>query len=112
MERLQPDAKLPAELEQIVRHVSDYDTQYTLQVEETDPSSPLFQLRMTRNRQAAGALYAWLQAERPDVFIVPNGTILEMGVAYQVRACLASRLSRLNLRTSANAFGSRRMARL
>ena len=42
VERLQPEPKLPAEIEQIVRQVSDYDTQYTLQVEETDPNSPLF----------------------------------------------------------------------
>jgi hypothetical protein len=88
VERLQPGHELPKELEQIERQVSDYDTQYTLQVEETDPSSPLFHLRMERNRIAAVSLYDWLQTERPDVFIVPNGTILEMGVAYQIARLL------------------------
>jgi len=88
VEWLQPEPKLPAEIEQIVHQVSDYDTQYTLQIEETDPSSALFQLRMERNRMAAAALYSWLEAVRPDVFIVPNGTILEMGVAYQISRLL------------------------
>jgi len=43
---------------------------------------------MERNRIAAVSLYDWLQTERPDVFIVPNGTILEMGVAYQIARLL------------------------
>ena len=81
-------SRYPAELEQIVRQVSDYDTQYTLQVEETDFSSDLYQLRHERNRQAAMVLYDWLADARPDVLVLPNGTILEMGVAYQIARLL------------------------
>ncbi len=81
-------ARLTPQLQQIVEQVSDYDTQYTLQIEETDPSSPLYQLRLSRNAQAAAALYDWLQAEKPDLLIVPNGTILEMGVAYKIAKML------------------------
>jgi len=81
-------ARLTPQLQQIIEQVSDYDTQYTLQIEETDPSSPLYQLRLSRNAQAAAALYDWLQAEKPDLLIVPNGTILEMGVAYKIAKML------------------------
>jgi len=78
----------PPELKEIARQVSDYDTQYTLQVEETDTSSKLYKLRLQRNTQAAMALYDWLAASQPDVLILPNGTILEMGVAYQIARLL------------------------
>ena len=81
----------PAELREIVRQVSDYDTQYTLQVEETDTTSKLYKLRLNRNTQAAMALYDWLAASQPDVLILPNGTILEMGVAYQIAKLLGIR---------------------
>jgi hypothetical protein len=79
---------LTAELQKIVDQVSDYDTQYTLQVEETDFTSPLYLLRKRRNAQAAKAIFDWLQAEKPDLLVIPNGTILEMGVAYQVAGLL------------------------
>lgn len=78
----------PPELKEIVRQVSDYDTQYTLQVEETDTHSQLYKLRLKRNTQAAMALYDWLASSQPDVLIIPNGTILEMGVAYQIARML------------------------
>ena len=80
--------QLPAELQKIVDQVSDYDTQYTLQIEETDLSSPLYQLRRQRNGQAAKAIFDWLQTEKPDLLVIPNGTILELGVAYQVARLL------------------------
>ena len=76
--------QLTTKLREIVDQVSDYDTQYTLQIEETDLSSPLYQLRQQRNGQAAMAISDWLQKEKPDLLIIPNGTILEMGVAYQI----------------------------
>jgi hypothetical protein len=75
-------------MQKIVDQVSDYDTQYTLQIEETDFSSPLYQLRRQRNGQAARAIFDWLQMEKPDLLVIPNGTILEMGVAYQVAGLL------------------------
>ena len=81
-------SSLTPEMQKIVDQVSDYDTQYTLQIEETDFSSPLYQLRRRRNGQAARAIFDWLQAEKPDLLVIPNGTILEMGVAYQVAGLL------------------------
>lgn len=79
---------LTPEMQKIVDQVSDYDTQYTLQIEETDFSSPLYQLRRQRNGQAARVIFDWLQMEKPDLLVIPNGTILEMGVAYQVAGLL------------------------
>ena len=75
---------LPEELEATIRQVSTYDTQYTLQIEEVDTTSELFQLRMQRNMQAARAALAFLQANKPDVVLIPNGTITELGAVYHV----------------------------
>lgn len=74
---------LPPELQGAVSEVSLRDTQYTLQVEEVNLDSDLYRLRQERNMAAARVAYAWLQANHPDVVIVPNGTILEFGVVYR-----------------------------
>ena len=81
---------LPDALERMVEEISIRDVQYTLQIEAVDrqpgaqtPSARLYSLRLQRNSQAARAALAWMQANRPDVVIVPNGSILEMGVVYQ-----------------------------
>jgi hypothetical protein len=75
---------LPSNLEQEVAEVSLRDTQYTLQVEEVSQDSDLYRLRLERNLQAARAALAWLKRERPEVVIIPNGTILEFGVLFRV----------------------------
>ncbi len=79
-----PYKSCPPELEAAVKKISAYDTMYTRQVETVDENDPLYQLRLKRNSHAAIALLDLLQAEKPDVLVVPNGTILEMGVAYKV----------------------------
>lgn len=76
--------ELPAELAQAVDEVSLRDAQYTLQVEEVDRSGELYRLRCERNHQAARAALGWMQANRPDLLITPNGSILEMGAVYAV----------------------------
>lgn len=80
----QPAKTLPEGLMHAVHMVTNYDSQYTLQVEDVDPQSEIYQLRLRRNRMAARAAYTWLQAGHPDVVIVPNGTIQELGVIYRV----------------------------
>ena len=79
---------LSSEIEDAVEMVSIFDTQYTLQVEEISKEEEVFQLRYERNLEAARNARAWLAAHKPDVVIVPNGTILEMGVVYQVARSL------------------------
>lgn len=76
------DRPLPSSLADAIESVSIMDAQYTLQVEEVDKGSNLFQLRLERNKAAAAAALTWLQAESPDVVILPNGLILEFGAVF------------------------------
>ncbi len=64
--------------------VSLFDTQYTLQVEDVNRQDPTYLLRQERNLAAARTALNWLKGHRPDVVIVPNGTIQEFGVVYRV----------------------------
>ena len=80
---------LPTELHQSVDLVSLRDTQYTLQVEDVSLDSDLYQLRFQRNHAAAWAAFSYLKRHRPDVIILPNGTILEFGIIYQVARYLS-----------------------
>lgn len=76
-----------------LQEVSMRDTQYTLQIEEVDrenrssQSARLYQLRLERNLQAAAALIGYIESlpadQRPDLLIIPNGSILELGAIYQ-----------------------------
>lgn len=80
--------KLPEGLRQAIEEVALRDAQYTLQIEEFDKNDAtqeagrLYQLRLERNSQAALAALSWMQANAPDVALIPNGSILEMGAVY------------------------------
>jgi hypothetical protein len=78
------DRSLPSELVPWIEEVTYKDVQYTLQVEEVPVESELHRLRRERNFAIAGTALAWLTKNRPDVLLTPNGSILEMGVVYQV----------------------------
>ena len=93
--------QLPLEIKQAVEQVSIFDTQYALQMEDITQKEPLFQLRYERNLDAALNARAWLMAHQPDVVILPNGTIQEMGVVYQVAR-------HLNLKTVTFEFSEQR----
>jgi len=75
---------LPEALEDAVKTASAFDTMYTLQVEDFDRDSELYRLRLRMNRSAAFTALALLQDQRPDVVLVPNGLVTELGVFYQV----------------------------
>jgi hypothetical protein len=80
-----------------VQQVAIRDTQYALQVENVDMdgdsrSAHMYHLRLDRDLQAAAAVLGLVQsmppAERPDVVLTPNGSILEMGAVYQAARAL------------------------
>jgi hypothetical protein len=75
---------LPEPIMQAVEEISLRDTQYTNQLEIVDQNSDLFKLRMARNSEAASKALNWMKSESPDVVIIPNGSILEMGIFYRV----------------------------
>jgi len=85
---LKPALTLPAALKADVEEVSLWDAQYTLMREEVDMDAPkdrtLYQLRMKRNTFAALAALDWMQTHKPDVVLIPNGLILEMGIVFRV----------------------------
>lgn len=74
---------LPAFLQEQIEQVSTYDVMYTRQIEEVSPDDPLLRLRLERNRFAARAALARLTTDRPDLVLIPNGTILELGAVYR-----------------------------
>jgi len=78
------DIDLPPAIQTAVAQVTDFDSQYTLQVEEVDHNHEIYQLRYRRNQAAAKTAYRMLTENTFDVVIVPNGTIQEMGVVYRV----------------------------
>ena len=85
---LKPDAAIPEALRADIEQISLWDTQYTLMREEVDMNHPsdraVYDLRLERNSFAARASLAWMQLNKPDVVLVPNGLILEMGIVFHV----------------------------
>jgi len=79
---------LPTALQADIKEVSLWDAQYTLMREEVDMNNAadrsLYDLRIQRNTFAAKAMFEYLQSNRPDVVLIPNGLILEMGIVFRV----------------------------
>ena len=96
-----PFRPLPDDLAELVRQVTVYDTQYTLQSEDADPESEIYRLRLERNTAAAAVASQWLKAGKPDVVVVPNGTIQELGVVYRIA-------HKMKIRTVTYEFGDQR----
>ena len=85
---LKPVSDLPASLQADIKEISLWDAQYTLMREEVNMDDEgdraLYDLRIKRNTFAAKAALEWMQANKPDVVLIPNGLILEMGIVYRV----------------------------
>ncbi|MDH3942488.1 MAG: hypothetical protein OEV06_00110 [Anaerolineae bacterium] len=92
---------LPEELQQAVQAVTIRDVQYTEQLEEIDIHGDLYALRLERNLDAAQAAFQWMERDRPDVLITPNGMILEFGAVYEVA-------KQLNIPVVSYEFGEQR----
>ena len=79
---------LPEQIEADIKEVSLWDVQYTLMREEVDMNDAgdraLYDLRIERNTFAAKAAIKWMQINKPDVVLIPNGLILEMGIVFRV----------------------------
>jgi hypothetical protein len=86
--RLKPAAVLPERIQADVKEISLWDVQYTLMREEVDMNDAgnraLYDLRIQRNTFAAQAALEWMQTKKPDVVLIPNGLILEMGIVFRV----------------------------
>ncbi len=93
--------RVPDDLVEDVNQVTLYDTQYTLQIEDVDEANEVYKLRLERNMEVARAVLGWLKSNRPDVVIIPNGTIQELGVVYRVAR-------HLGIRTVTYEFGDQR----
>lgn len=75
--------ELPPELLSAVALQSDYDAMYSLQNEEVDRQSPLYRLRLDRNRAACSSALRLLERAAPEVILIPNGLVTELGMFYQ-----------------------------
>ena len=93
--------RVPDDLMKDVEQVTVYDTQYTLQVEDVDTNSEVYKLRLERNTEVARAVLGYLKANQPDVVIIPNGTIQELGMVYRVAR-------HLDIKTVTYEFGDQR----
>jgi len=71
-----------------IEEISIWDAQYTLMREDVNMNDPadraVYDLRIQRNTFAAQAALEWMQANKPDVVLIPNGLILEMGIVFRV----------------------------
>jgi hypothetical protein len=76
--------QLPDELQRAVDTISLYDSQYVLHTEEIQPQSNFYRMRHAYNDLTARTTLTWLQSDPPDMIIIPNGIVIEYGVAYQV----------------------------
>lgn len=80
---LKPAPGLPEALSQAVERVTIFDAQYTLQREDVTGAEAIYRLRAERNRAAARLALAYLEKNRPDVVVVPNGMIQEYAAVYE-----------------------------
>jgi hypothetical protein len=80
---------LPVPLREEVDKVSLRDTQYIMQIEDVPADSPLYDMRTERNWAAASTALKWINSDKPDLIIIPNGSILEFGSVYQVARYLS-----------------------
>jgi hypothetical protein len=81
-------SSLPPALEKDIEDLSRIDVQYTLLRERLDLSPgtddrALYDLRLERNRAAAGAAWNLFARRRFDAVIIPNGSVLEFGAIYR-----------------------------
>jgi len=75
---------IPEIIEKYLPTAAFRDVQYSLLREDVDQKSDLYRLRLERNLVHAQAMLAWMETHRPDVVIIPNGSMLEFGITFKV----------------------------
>ncbi len=79
---------LPEKIQADIKEVSLWDVQYTLMREEVNMDDAddraIYDLRVQRNTFAAKSALEWMTKNKPDVILIPNGLILEMGIVFRV----------------------------
>ncbi len=80
---VKPVDSLPNGLTDALETSAAFDTMYRFQVEDFDRQSPLYRLRLQRNRSALLSILRLLADECPDAVLIPNGLVSELAVAYQ-----------------------------
>lgn len=76
------------ELRALAEQASAFDVMYSLQAENVDRDSRLYRLRMERNLRAGEAAAELLGAEKPDVVLIPNGLVTELGMFFRAAQLL------------------------
>ncbi len=77
-----PLAPLPESMFPSIENAALQDTQYTWQVEDVDRNGKLYRMRLERNSQAARVALHWIGENKPDVVIMPSGSIVEFSAVY------------------------------
>lgn len=80
---VRPAERLPDSLLDAIEASATFDAMYSVQAEEVDRGSRLFQLRLDRNRFACQTAISVLESEKPQVVLIPNGLVTEMAIFYQ-----------------------------
>lgn len=84
MQNIGTDKYLPSELMQKMQALAYRDVKYSLLREDVEKDSDLYRLRLKRNTALAKSALTWLKKNRPDVVIIPNGSVLEFGAVFHV----------------------------
>jgi hypothetical protein len=80
---VRPADQVPESLDWALQTSAAFDTMYREQVEDFDPKSVLYRLRLERNRHALLSVLRVLRERCPTVVLIPNGLVTELAVAYQ-----------------------------
>jgi len=80
---MEPARQLPGALTRAVEEVTRVDAQYILRKEDVTGTEPIYLFRQERNLEAARKALAYIEKNRPDVVIIPNGMIQEFGAVYE-----------------------------
>lgn len=92
-----PLPELPGSLAADMQDLAFRDVQYIQMQERVSRDSELYRLRLQRDTNACAATLAWLNANKPDVLVVPNAAILEYEAVHRAARFLGIHTSTFEL---------------